>query len=106
MTWPTTEAKSLTLRVLRSTLRIRLILFFSLEILRSVTETAFTCQQVSNTVPSQIITCTGSQRDFSSLIRKPYLVKSARTIKLLILALMVLTPPPKPSSRKIAMGIP
>ena len=38
MTWPTTEAKSLTLTVLRSTLRIKLTLLFSLEILRSVTE--------------------------------------------------------------------
>ena len=38
MTWPTTEAKSLALTVLRSTVRIKLILFFSLEILRSVTE--------------------------------------------------------------------
>ena len=38
MTWPTTEAKSLTLTVLGSTLRITLTLLFSLEILRSVSE--------------------------------------------------------------------
>ena len=51
-------------------------------------------------------TWTGSRRDFSSLITKPYQVKSARTVKLLILAVTELIPPPELSSRKIAMGIP
>ena len=38
MTWPTTDATSLTLKILQSSLRKRSMLLFSFETLRSVTE--------------------------------------------------------------------
>ena len=61
---------------------------------------------VSRTTPNQVITWTGSQRDFSSLGTNPDLSKSEWTTKLLTLAETKSVPPPKPSSRKIAIGMP
>ena len=60
---------------------------------------------VSRTTHNQVITWTGSQRDFTSLGTNPDLSKSEWTTKLLTLAETKSVPPPKPSSRKIAIGM-
>ena len=60
---------------------------------------------VSRITPNQVITWRGSQRDFSSLGTNPDLSKSEWTTKLLTLAETKSVPPPKPSSRKIAIGM-
>ena len=61
---------------------------------------------VTRITPNQVINWTGSQRDFSSLGTNPDLSKSEWTTKLLTLAETKSVPPPKPSSRKIAIGMP
>ena len=61
---------------------------------------------VSRITPNQVITRRGSQRDFSSLGTNPDLSKSEWTTKLLTLAETKSVPPPKPSSRKWAIGMP